>query len=83
MMGRRMLLPRNVDDLARQLEQISQEITQVTISVLYHSMPIHVEACIQARDKLISRNRGGSERPFFRGRCVQSAITHVLLENFG
>ncbi|GFT35725.1 hypothetical protein TNCV_2944081 [Trichonephila clavipes] len=50
-MGRRMSLPRNVDDFSRQLEQISQEITQVTIRVLYHSMPIHVEAYIQARGK--------------------------------
>ncbi|GFX68744.1 hypothetical protein TNCV_2125001 [Trichonephila clavipes] len=34
-------------------------------------------------DKPISQNRGGSERPFFRGGCVQSAITHVLWNIFG
>ncbi|GFV14795.1 hypothetical protein TNCV_3960051 [Trichonephila clavipes] len=33
--------------------------------------------------KPISRKRGGSECPFFRGGCVQSAITHVLLDIFG
>ncbi|GFW51754.1 hypothetical protein TNCV_1186861 [Trichonephila clavipes] len=47
MMGKRLHLPRNVDDLARQLEQIQQEIPQDTIRVLYHSMPRRVAACIQ------------------------------------
>ncbi|GFV91267.1 transposable element Tcb1 transposase [Trichonephila clavipes] len=50
MMGRRMHLPGNVDDLSRQSEQIWQEIPQETIRMLYHSMPHHVAACIQARD---------------------------------
>ncbi|GFV91229.1 transposable element Tcb1 transposase [Trichonephila clavipes] len=50
MMGRRMPLPGNVNDLAQQSEQIWQEIPQETIRVLYHSMPRHVAACIQARD---------------------------------
>ncbi|GFW00159.1 transposable element Tcb1 transposase [Trichonephila clavipes] len=50
MMGRRLHLPRNVDYLARQLEQIWQEIPQQTIRVLYHSMSRRVVACIQARD---------------------------------
>ncbi|GFW20547.1 transposable element Tc1 transposase [Trichonephila clavipes] len=49
MMGRRLHLPGNVDDLGRQLEQIWQEIPQQTIRVLYHSMPRHVATCIQAR----------------------------------
>ncbi|GFT11401.1 transposable element Tc1 transposase [Trichonephila clavipes] len=39
MVRRRLPLPGNVDDLARQLEQIWQEIPQDTIKVLYHSMP--------------------------------------------
>ncbi|GFX61079.1 HTH_Tnp_Tc3_2 domain-containing protein [Trichonephila clavipes] len=52
MMGRRLYLLWNIDDLARQLEQIWQEIPQVTIGVLYHSMPRHVTACIQARGGL-------------------------------
>ncbi|GFY06618.1 transposable element Tc1 transposase [Trichonephila clavipes] len=46
MMRRRLYLPENVDDLARQLEQIWQEIPQGTIRVLYHSMSRRVEACI-------------------------------------
>ncbi|GFV50215.1 HTH_Tnp_Tc3_2 domain-containing protein [Trichonephila clavipes] len=37
------------DDLARQLEQIQQEIQQEIIRLLYHSMPRHVAAFIQAR----------------------------------
>ncbi|GFV74462.1 transposable element Tcb1 transposase [Trichonephila clavipes] len=49
MMGRRMPLLGNVDDLARQLEQIWQEIPQETIRRLYHSMSRRVSACIQAR----------------------------------
>ncbi|GFY25115.1 transposable element Tcb1 transposase [Trichonephila clavipes] len=49
MMGRRLHLPRNVDDLGRYLEQIWQEIPQEIIRVLYHSMPNRVAACIQAR----------------------------------
>ncbi|GFS65977.1 transposable element Tcb1 transposase [Trichonephila clavipes] len=36
MMGRRLHLPGNADDLARQLEQIWQEIPQEIIRVLYH-----------------------------------------------
>ncbi|GFX31670.1 uncharacterized protein TNCV_4081941 [Trichonephila clavipes] len=48
-MGRKLHLPGNVDNLARQLEQIWQEIPQKTIRELYHSMPRHVVACIQAR----------------------------------
>ncbi|GFT96614.1 diacylglycerol kinase [Trichonephila clavipes] len=50
MMGRGLHLPGNVDDLTQRLEQIWQEIPQETIRVLYHSMPCHVAACIQARD---------------------------------
>ncbi|GFW63207.1 transposable element Tc1 transposase [Trichonephila clavipes] len=49
MMGRRLFLPGNVHDLARQLEQIWQEIPQETIRVLYHSMSHCVAACIQLR----------------------------------
>ncbi|GFV52436.1 transposable element Tcb1 transposase [Trichonephila clavipes] len=47
---RRLHLPVNVDDLARQLEQIWQEIPQETIRVFYLFMPRRVVACIQARD---------------------------------
>ncbi|GFV37868.1 transposable element Tc1 transposase [Trichonephila clavipes] len=49
MMGRLPYLPGNVDDLARQLDQIWQELTQETIRVLYHSMSCRVAGCIQAR----------------------------------
>ncbi|GFW30988.1 transposable element Tc1 transposase [Trichonephila clavipes] len=49
MMGRRMHLPGNVDDLPRQLETIWQEIRQKTIRVLYHSVPRRVAACIQPK----------------------------------
>ncbi|GFU35772.1 transposable element Tc1 transposase [Trichonephila clavipes] len=49
MMGIRLHLPRNVDNLARQLEQIWQDIPQETIKVLYHSMSRRVAVCIQAR----------------------------------
>ncbi|GFV71071.1 transposable element Tc1 transposase [Trichonephila clavipes] len=49
MMGRHLHLPWNVDDIARQLEQISEEISQETIRVLYHSMRCRVAACTQAR----------------------------------
>ncbi|GFX54110.1 transposable element Tcb1 transposase [Trichonephila clavipes] len=49
-MGRRLHLPRNVDDLAQQLDQIWQEIPQEIIRVLYHFMSRHVATCIQARD---------------------------------
>ncbi|GFY34153.1 transposable element Tc1 transposase [Trichonephila clavipes] len=49
MMGRRLHLLGNVDDLAGQLEQTWQEIPQETIRVLYHSMSRRVAACIQAR----------------------------------
>ncbi|GFV62290.1 transposable element Tc1 transposase [Trichonephila clavipes] len=52
MMGRRLHLPENVDDLARKFEQIWQEIPQETIRVLYHSMPRREAACIQARGGL-------------------------------
>ncbi|GFX55797.1 transposable element Tc1 transposase [Trichonephila clavipes] len=48
MMGRRRHLPKNVDDLARQLVQIWQEISQETIRVFYHSMSRRAAACIQA-----------------------------------
>ncbi|GFS75947.1 transposable element Tcb1 transposase [Trichonephila clavipes] len=48
--GRRLRLPGNVDELARQLEQIWQEIPQETIRVLYRSMSRRVAACIHARD---------------------------------
>ncbi|GFV49877.1 transposable element Tc1 transposase [Trichonephila clavipes] len=47
MMGRRLHLPGNVDELARQLEKIWQEIPQKTIRGIYHSMPRHMS--IQAR----------------------------------
>ncbi|GFY19374.1 uncharacterized protein TNCV_4127611 [Trichonephila clavipes] len=49
MMGRLLHLSGNDDDLARQLEQIWQEIPQETIRVLYHSKLCRVAACIQAR----------------------------------
>ncbi|GFY08414.1 transposable element Tc1 transposase [Trichonephila clavipes] len=48
-MGRRLHLPGNIDDLARQLEKVWQEIPQETVSVLYYSMPRRVAACIQAK----------------------------------
>ncbi|GFY05559.1 transposable element Tcb1 transposase [Trichonephila clavipes] len=48
MMGMRLNLLGNVDYLARQLEQIWQEISQ-TIRVPYHSMPRCVAAYTQAR----------------------------------
>ncbi|GFW74020.1 uncharacterized protein TNCV_545441 [Trichonephila clavipes] len=44
MMGMRLHLPGNVDDLAQQLEQIWQEIPKKTIRVLYHSVPRRVAA---------------------------------------
>ncbi|GFV26379.1 uncharacterized protein TNCV_5086921 [Trichonephila clavipes] len=49
MMGRRLHLPGNVDDLAGQLQQIWQEIPRELIRGLYHSMPRCVAACIQER----------------------------------
>ncbi|GFU38503.1 transposable element Tcb1 transposase [Trichonephila clavipes] len=49
MMGRRLHLPGNVDDITQCLEQIWQEIPQETIRVLYHSMPRLAAACIQSR----------------------------------
>ncbi|GFT95076.1 transposable element Tc1 transposase [Trichonephila clavipes] len=49
MMGRRLHLTGNFDDLARQLEKICQEITRETTRVLYHSIARRVTACIQAR----------------------------------
>ncbi|GFY01091.1 transposable element Tcb2 transposase [Trichonephila clavipes] len=52
MMGRRLYLPGQVDDLVRQLEQIWKEMQQETIRVFYHSMSRRVAACI--------RYRGGS-----------------------
>ncbi|GFX72477.1 hypothetical protein TNCV_4060741 [Trichonephila clavipes] len=51
MMGRQLHLLGNVVDLARQLEQIWQEVQQETIEVLYHSMPRRVAVCIQSRGK--------------------------------
>ncbi|PRD25018.1 UNVERIFIED_CONTAM: hypothetical protein NCL1_42122 [Trichonephila clavipes] len=48
MKGRRLSLPGNVDDVAQQLEQIWQEIPQVTIRELYHSIPCRVAGYIQA-----------------------------------
>ncbi|GFW31141.1 transposable element Tcb1 transposase [Trichonephila clavipes] len=48
-MGRRLHLSGNVDNLSRQLEQIWQEIPQVTIRVLYHSTSRRVASCFQAR----------------------------------
>ncbi|GFY02273.1 transposable element Tc1 transposase [Trichonephila clavipes] len=50
MMRKRLHLRGNVVELARQLEQIWQEIPQETIRVLYHSMPRRVATCIQAKD---------------------------------
>lgn len=47
--GRRLYLPENFDDLARQLEQILQEIPQDTIRTLNQSLPHRMAACIQAR----------------------------------
>ncbi|GFW06749.1 hypothetical protein TNCV_3288491 [Trichonephila clavipes] len=52
-MGRRLHLLGNVDDLARQLEQILTEIPQETIEVIYR--PMLLAACIQAR---------GASRPY-------------------
>ncbi|GFV66920.1 transposable element Tc1 transposase [Trichonephila clavipes] len=49
MMRRRLHLPGNVDDLAQQVEKNYEEIPQETASVLYHSWPRRVAACIQAR----------------------------------
>ncbi|GFW98225.1 transposable element Tc1 transposase [Trichonephila clavipes] len=49
MMEMRLYLPRNSDDLARELELTLQEILQDTIRVFYHSMPRRVAACIRAR----------------------------------
>ncbi|GFW80424.1 transposable element Tcb1 transposase [Trichonephila clavipes] len=49
MKGRRLRLTGNVDDLSLQLWQISKEIPQETISVLYHSMSRRGAACIQSR----------------------------------
>ncbi|GFX32114.1 transposable element Tcb1 transposase [Trichonephila clavipes] len=49
MIRRRLHLPWNVDDLPRKLVQIWQEIHQKTIRVIYHSMPLRVAACIQAK----------------------------------
>ncbi|GFY34866.1 transposable element Tc1 transposase [Trichonephila clavipes] len=46
MMGSRLHLPGNVDDLPRELVQIWQEIPQETIRVLYHSMSRRVAAAI-------------------------------------
>ncbi|GFT25305.1 HTH_Tnp_Tc3_2 domain-containing protein [Trichonephila clavipes] len=38
----------------------------------------------QHKERIVAcRNRGGSERPFFQGGCVQSAITQALLDIFG
>ncbi|GFV75141.1 transposable element Tc1 transposase [Trichonephila clavipes] len=54
MMERQLHVPGNVDDLARQLEQVWEEILQ-TIWVLYHFMASNVAACIQA---------GGGSRPY-------------------
>ncbi|GFW92297.1 uncharacterized protein TNCV_3541831 [Trichonephila clavipes] len=39
--------------------------------------------CLEYGDKPISWNRKESERSLFRGGCVQSAITLVLLDIFG
>ncbi|GFV91332.1 uncharacterized protein TNCV_898491 [Trichonephila clavipes] len=52
MLGRRLHLLGNVDDLAQQLEKIWQEIPQETFRVLYHSMSRRAAACIQDRGKL-------------------------------
>ncbi|GFT28076.1 transposable element Tcb1 transposase [Trichonephila clavipes] len=52
MMEMLMHLPGNVADLARQQEQIWQEVPQKTIWVLYHPMPRRVAACIKARGGL-------------------------------
>ncbi|GFV49847.1 transposable element Tcb1 transposase [Trichonephila clavipes] len=49
MMGRRLHVSRNVDNLPRLLEQIWQEILQETIRVLYYSLSRRGAACIQAR----------------------------------
>ncbi|GFX92532.1 hypothetical protein TNCV_710371 [Trichonephila clavipes] len=48
-MRRRRHLPENVDDLARQFEQIWQEISQETIRVFYHAIPHRVVAFNTAR----------------------------------
>ncbi|GFV67470.1 transposable element Tc1 transposase [Trichonephila clavipes] len=49
MMGRRLHRLGNVNDLARQLEQIWQVMPQETIRMIYHSMPRCVVAFIQTR----------------------------------
>ncbi|GFY19339.1 transposon Tf2-8 polyprotein [Trichonephila clavipes] len=47
-------------------------------------LTIHIgQTRIDQLGKPISRNRGRSECPLFRGGCVQSAIAHVLLDIFG
>ncbi|GFU70329.1 transposable element Tcb1 transposase [Trichonephila clavipes] len=51
MMEMRLRLPRNVDDLVRQLEQLWQEIPQKTFRVFYQSMSRHAAACFQARSR--------------------------------
>ncbi|GFX51367.1 HTH_Tnp_Tc3_2 domain-containing protein [Trichonephila clavipes] len=45
MMVRRLHLPENADDLARQLGKMWQEITQETIKLFYPSMPRRVATC--------------------------------------
>ncbi|GFV97003.1 hypothetical protein TNCV_4352151 [Trichonephila clavipes] len=49
MMVRRSHLTGNVDDLARQFEQIWQETPRKTMRVLYPSIPRRVTDCIQFR----------------------------------
>ncbi|GFU73842.1 hypothetical protein TNCV_554701 [Trichonephila clavipes] len=62
-----MLGPGNAVDLARELEQICQEILQETIRVLYHCMPRNVAASIRARVGTATAGSDGvqSGRPIF------------------
>ncbi|KFM74957.1 Transposable element Tcb1 transposase, partial [Stegodyphus mimosarum] len=53
MIGRRLHLPGNVDDLTRQLEQIWQELPQEIIRELYESMPRHLESRLEVGLHLI------------------------------
>ncbi|GFW64810.1 hypothetical protein TNCV_4451121 [Trichonephila clavipes] len=77
MMGRRLHLPGNVDELDRQLEQIFYEIPQETIRELYHSMPLHVAACIQPRDFV---SQAGSYKEYILGRQSDFDLVAAVAE---
>ncbi|GFY08924.1 hypothetical protein TNCV_4661161 [Trichonephila clavipes] len=73
MRGRRLHVPGNIDDLARQLEKILQEIPQETVRVLYHSMPRLVAACIRAR---------GGSTPYCARYFVTNDEAHFWLNGY-